>query len=272
MESFAAGAAGNFWNMAFQWWQNKENQKWQEKMFGISRDQALQDREHAETYNDPSSQMARLKKAGLNPNLIYGKADANISAPPTRQADLPSMDRPAPQMDMGALINPLLKQQELNMMQELTTARVDLLKAQSLKAVSDTKGVDLNNSWAASTLMDRISKAEWERNNEEEKYQWIGSQIGLNNRTSEGREKENKWIDLNNMVNNAKGKSEISLNIARAKHEGIKMLQTEAETANTKQQKEMINQQIERLKQIQDLAGWELFIRGLGVGVNALPY
>lgn len=32
-------------------------------------------------YNDPSAQMQRLKNAGLNPNLVYGKGATTLSAP-----------------------------------------------------------------------------------------------------------------------------------------------------------------------------------------------
>ena len=34
-------------------------------------------------YNDPSQQMARLKAAGLNPNLVYGKGATTTAGSPT---------------------------------------------------------------------------------------------------------------------------------------------------------------------------------------------
>ncbi|AXL14915.1 hypothetical protein [Microviridae sp.] len=53
----------------------------------------------ANAYNDPTQQMARLKRAGLNPNLVYGNGATTQAA-----GQLPQFQ--APQMDMGSPIAP----------------------------------------------------------------------------------------------------------------------------------------------------------------------
>lgn len=53
-------------------WQNQKNKKAQEKAneANVANQQAMW--EQTNEYNDPTNQMIRLQKAGLNPNLIYG--------------------------------------------------------------------------------------------------------------------------------------------------------------------------------------------------------
>jgi len=53
-------------------------------------------------YNDPSLQMARLKKAGLNPNLVYGQSVSGA----TGQAGAVAPSKAAPySMDLGTAAN-----------------------------------------------------------------------------------------------------------------------------------------------------------------------
>lgn len=61
--------------------QNKKSRQWQEKMYGVQRQDALTDWANQNAYNSPEQQMQRLKDAGLNPNLVYGNgAVANSSS------------------------------------------------------------------------------------------------------------------------------------------------------------------------------------------------
>ena len=80
---------------------NKKTREWNEKMYGIQRQHALQDWQMQNAYNSPEQQMARLKAAGLNPHLIYGGGPGNVSAP-IRSTDTKSWNPTAPQFDLGA--------------------------------------------------------------------------------------------------------------------------------------------------------------------------
>lgn len=51
---------------------NRKNRAFAEKMMHRQRDWALADYAMQNEYNSPQAQMARLKAAGLNPNLVYG--------------------------------------------------------------------------------------------------------------------------------------------------------------------------------------------------------
>lgn len=60
--------------------QNKKSREWQEKMFDRERANSLADFAMQNEYNHPSSQMARLREAGLNPNLVYGNGTQQQAA------------------------------------------------------------------------------------------------------------------------------------------------------------------------------------------------
>lgn len=76
---------------------NKKTREWNEKMYGIQRAAALEDWRMQNEYNHPSAQMARLREAGLNPNLVYGKG-ADVTAQAVRSNDAPSWNPQAPKM------------------------------------------------------------------------------------------------------------------------------------------------------------------------------
>lgn len=75
---------------------NKKTREWNEKMYGIQREDALRDWEVQNAYNSPEQQMARLKAAGLNPNLVYGTGAATSSASPVHSTDVKSWSPNAP--------------------------------------------------------------------------------------------------------------------------------------------------------------------------------
>lgn len=51
-------------------------------------------------YNSPTSQMERLKQAGLNPNLVYG-AGTSTMASPIKSADVPSFNPTPSKFELG---------------------------------------------------------------------------------------------------------------------------------------------------------------------------
>lgn len=79
---------------------NKKTQKWNEKIMAQQRQQSLSDWTMQNEYNSPQAQMARLKAAGLNPNLIYGKIDNSSAA--VRSTDAKTWNPSAPRIDLNA--------------------------------------------------------------------------------------------------------------------------------------------------------------------------
>lgn len=81
---------------------NRKSRAFAEYMYDKQRNQSLADYTMQNEYNSPTSQMARLKDAGLNPNLIYGEAKG-AEAAPIRGTPSANWTPHAPQVDVGAI-------------------------------------------------------------------------------------------------------------------------------------------------------------------------
>ena len=80
---------------------NKKTREWNEKMYQMQRQHSLQDWTMQNDYNSPEAMMQRFQKAGLNPNLIYGKG-AVTEAGPIRSTDVKQWSPKAIETDLGA--------------------------------------------------------------------------------------------------------------------------------------------------------------------------
>lgn len=81
---------------------NIKTRKWNEMMYDKQRQAALADWEMANSYNSPEAQMARLKQAGLNPNLVYGNG-AVAQGGEVRSTQSPSWNPKSPEMNTEGL-------------------------------------------------------------------------------------------------------------------------------------------------------------------------
>lgn len=123
----AGGAlAGEGVNAMLQSGQNKKTRKWNEKMYGIQRADALADYNMQNEYNSPSSQMARLRDAGLNPNLVYGDG-ATTTGATVRSSSAPSWNPQSPRVSTQGLNNGIMSYYDL----KLREAQTDNLKTQN---------------------------------------------------------------------------------------------------------------------------------------------
>jgi hypothetical protein len=90
-------------------------------------------------YNDPAQQMARLKKAGLNPNLVYGQSVSGA----TGQAGAVAPSKAAPySMDLGSAANNAMSAYQ-------TSAQVNNVDVDTAKKAFDL-GID--KKYAAETI------------------------------------------------------------------------------------------------------------------------
>jgi len=110
-------------------------------------------------YNHPSAQMERLRQANLNPNLMYGQGNVGNSNAPVKDPGRPNIDAGA--MDMiGAYQNAKMQEVQTDNLRAMNTKIMQdtaLSNAQTLKALADTKGKNLNNNVLQET-MDTILK------------------------------------------------------------------------------------------------------------------
>lgn len=127
-----AGTSINAWSAANT---NRKERQWQEMMYAKQRADAMSDWTKQNEYNSPAAQMARLKAAGLNPNLVYG-AGATAMASSQPRASTPGSWHPTapqvfPEQAVAAYYN--TKIQEANI-RNLDTKNTVLLADAAMKA------------------------------------------------------------------------------------------------------------------------------------------
>lgn len=117
---------------------NRKTRNYNVRMYQRQRADALADWAMQNEYNHPSSQMARLREAGLNPHLVYGNG-ATTEGGSVRQSTAESWNPRAPQFDVGqaagvgiaTYYDAQVKQAQIDNLREQNTV---LEKESSLKA------------------------------------------------------------------------------------------------------------------------------------------
>ena len=127
----AASTAGQ---MAYQSNLNSANRKLFRENRDLQRKWALEDRQHLEEYNDPSAQLNRLEKAGINPMLYNDLGSTGESAMPTNPSNNP-IEMSAGNVNFsdaaGSIINAELQQQQLNLNKKKNDAEISNINAQT---------------------------------------------------------------------------------------------------------------------------------------------
>lgn len=138
--SIAGQGIGDTMNMFGTLLNNIQSQKFSEKMYNRQFEDNVRFWNMQNAYNAPAEQMKRLKAAGLNPNLIYGKAEAGGMATPIKTPDVQPVNyRPLdfgrPLASIGALFDYEIKQAQLDNLkaQNQVIAEDVLLKAAQRK-------------------------------------------------------------------------------------------------------------------------------------------
>lgn len=154
----AANIAGNLINAGSQRRENTRQRQFQMDMYNRQRNDALADWNMQNAYNDPSAMMARLKQAGLNPNLAYGNPTTAGVASVPRSASGSGYNSKAPQIETTGISDAIMMFYDI----QKTQAQTDNIKAQAELAkvkeemtnwqidniISDTIGKDKRNRQA----------------------------------------------------------------------------------------------------------------------------
>lgn len=149
------GLAGQLVNSGIQGGMNRATRKWNERMYGQQRKDALADWAMQNEYNSPLQQMARLKAAGLNPNLVYNNG-ATHSAQAVQKSDMKQWSPQAPQFDFGQIIDQYLGTQQRQNAINVGKEQLEALKLENInkgiKNVKDAKGLPFVERMLESTL------------------------------------------------------------------------------------------------------------------------
>lgn len=103
----AAGATSNRKNRAFSDQMATRNHAFAREMYDKQRQDAQYDWAQQNAYNSPEQVMARLKAAGLNPNLVYGSGASFATATPVRSSSQGTGSNPPAHNDPSAIVGGL---------------------------------------------------------------------------------------------------------------------------------------------------------------------
>lgn len=130
---------------------NRKTRKWSEKMYERQRADSLADYHMQNQYNSPAQQMARLREAGLNPNLVYGNG-ADATGGVVRSTSMTPWKPEPPRFDPGSAMAQYVDTR-------MKEAQIDNLKAQNDAISADAT---LKTNTAAKVLID-TAKTEQEK-------------------------------------------------------------------------------------------------------------
>lgn len=124
---------------------NKKTREFSREMYAKQKQDNLDYWHMQNDYNDPQSQMQRLKDAGLNPNMVYGASAPGNSSGQVHSATPPAWSPKAPQFDVGS---PLASYFNI----ATQSATLDNIKATNTKIQAETRAILANAGLRESEL------------------------------------------------------------------------------------------------------------------------
>ena len=247
--AIAAGSqlAGTGINALSQGSMNKKTRQWNEKQYALQRQHSLQDWTMQNEYNSPAAQMQRLKMAGLNPNLVYGKGADNISGT-VRSADAGGWNPQAPKFELGAAAQSGLSAYYNTQLQQ---AQIDNLKSQNTVLTNEAA---LKAAQIASTLQGtETSKFDLGLKSELR-------QTSLQAATANLRKMETD-IDIS-LRQDERAAAQSAMSLTQAVEN---ILSVREQRAKTVVEKEQIRAQINNIKKDSELKDLDLNLKRIGV-------
>jgi len=250
---------GGALNMGSSYMQYKQQQKqneldWsrQQEMYNRQRKDAQEDWMRQNEYNSPEQQMNRLRQAGLNPNLVYGKG-ADNTAMAVRSSSNTPQSQIAPKMDLSGISGAF--GQYFNLKQQIATT--DNLYQARQNMIKD--GL-LTDAKTANTIGD-TAKTKFDLQQAQELKDTVIKQAKLNALATEAN-------TANTQANTQKTTTETQISLDRNEREKLTTTTNVAKTLqdiytsklqNTMipKQKEYLQEQINNLTQVRKNAELE---------------
>lgn len=224
--SAAAAAGGIIANANL----SKKMRQWSEKMTQQQREWALADWNSMNEYNHPSSQMARLREAGLNPNLVYGKGADNTAVAVNRSQTTPWQPN---KVDTHGLQQSLFVAADLRMKQ----AQTDNLRVQNTVLEQEK----LLKAATTSQALENAATTKQQREQAQSLFPFdLQAKVGQIQKT-----------EADTAYTLAQNERQEALNASGLKEAAERILKMRAERANTELEKTRIQEQINVLRQDQ---------------------
>lgn len=149
-----AGLIGNIFGAFKQSDDAEKNREWQEKMAAQQNQWNIEQWQRENEYNDPSAQMARLKKAGINPNLAY--SNGNIQNVAAHSPNMVGAAGTPVSTNYGAFIPSIGEMVSAGMQIEKAGAEIKLLESQAAKNRADAAGQNIQNEFLPKLLQGQL--------------------------------------------------------------------------------------------------------------------
>jgi hypothetical protein len=224
----ATGMAGQGMNIHFQKKTNERQMEFAREMYGLQREHARQDWDDQNRYNHPVQQMQRLREAGLNPSLIYGKGAQN-TAQMIRSSSAPNAALTAPRIDpkQGGLFDYVdIRQKQ---------AQTDNIDA----STAVQRSIELMNEVKTIGEIAKASREEITTSQAKDLYDTVIDRAKL----------ENKQIEAQTKYTLDKNQREQVMNPANVQKVLTDIVATQEQTENTK----VIRENLKNTKKVQEL-------------------
>lgn len=228
---------------------NKATRKWNDQMYDKQRLHALEDWERQNTYNSPAAQMARLKAAGLNPNLVYGSG-VNQDSANVRSSDTGSWHPQAPSISGDGLA----------MMYDLEMKNAQLSNMAAQRKVMEMDAVLRGAQVLQTTANTNMSSFDLEQKQriKDFAYDKFVSETHL-------AEANNVKTWNENDIALRRDEREAAMNSSNLREAGMRILRMRSQNATDATQRRHIEQQIDLLQKDNQLKTLELQLAEKGI-------
>lgn len=247
----AVGAIGQGVNAIFTHNQTIRNNRNAREFYQMERKDNLADWAMQNQYNSPAQQMARLKEAGLNPNLVYGSGAQQSAAGPVKGANANASPGQPVNMQLGEIFKDFVQITS-------TMAQTDNLKEMNENIKLRSQATNLDN------VMRDLKIAEQDTKN---RYQTKFLDTSL-----QGLEYKNKLTFAQQQYTLNEDERREALTASNLQQAVERIALMKAQTATTQAQKENILQQTKNLVTSGKLLQFEADLNRDGITKNDPVY
>lgn len=229
---------------------NKKTRQHNEKMYNQQVSDNVRLWTMQNEYNSPAAQMQRLKDAGLNPNLVYGKGADNVAAP-IQKGEQKSWTPEAPQLDLNSVVQSGL--QGYNNF-ALKDAQVNNLISQNTVTAQEAA---LKGAQTASTMV-KTAKDQFDLD--------LASELRTVSADVAKESLRKLQADINYTISENERKA--VMNVSNLKEAAQRILKMREETTNSQEQRMLIQAQISNVINDTTLKDLDIELKRNGINPN----
>lgn len=256
-----ASAAGALVNGAIDYFStkstNEDAKATAKETYAKERADALTDQRTTNAYNSPAEQMNRLRQAGLNPNLVYGKGADNTAAM-VRNTQQQPYSPIKPNFDKVNVLDTLGKYQNM----EQGQAQTDNIKAMTDVARKDALLKEIQGN----SIMQQTARSKFDLDQADRIKDVLYTKQMNETEIQKQQLSDMKTGQQINIDRNEREKLMNSKNIQKTLSD---ILEAQFRMSKSQSEKKMIETQVKEIRGRTDLNAWDLHMRkDLGIQPN----